>query len=93
MFALAESSESQSLGMKPFWVYEGSTKVERRVLSLPYSKEIEKLVWLRKSLAKYRLAFGQPRQSDLLEYLNALPEQDIGKLNLSDLQIKLSPPG
>ncbi len=75
----------------PYWIYDGPTKVERRVPMLPYSSEVSRLRWLKKSVAVYRLAFGQPRQDDLMEYLGTLRE-DLSTEDLEALQIRLAPP-
>jgi len=75
----------------PYWVYEGPVKVERRVPSLPFSREIRRLDWLKRSLTVYRLAFGQPRQEDLLEYLNRLLGSNMTADKLAELQIRLEP--
>jgi hypothetical protein len=58
-------------GLVPFWVYalEGGARVERHVLALPLSRDRLHLEDLRRSLAVYRMVFGQPRQDDLLAYL------------------------
>ena len=56
----------------PYWIYEGSVRVERRVPMLPFSREVTRLAWLKRSLTVYRSAFGQPRQDDLLDYLQTL---------------------
>ena len=72
MFEKATRESDSGSGLVPFWVYDGPAKVERRVPMLPFSREIDRLRWLKKSLAAYRLAFGQPRQDDLLEYLESL---------------------
>ncbi|MGH7481525.1 MAG: helicase [Longimicrobiales bacterium] len=55
----------------PYWIYEipGGAKVERRVPMFPFSRECGKLARLQRGLALYRLAFGQPRQEDLLSFL------------------------
>ncbi len=56
----------------PYWIYESgndSFKVERRVPFLPFSKEKIRYEHLKKSLGLYRLAFGQPRQEDLISIL------------------------
>jgi hypothetical protein len=66
-------------------------KVERRVPILPYSRETQRLEWLKRSLTVYRLAFGQPRQDDLLGYLNSLLGQEMSMDELEDLQIQLQP--
>jgi hypothetical protein len=49
------------------------------------------LAWLKRSLTVYRLAFGQPRQDDLLEYLQTLIGAGMDGSMLSDLQIRLEP--
>lgn len=36
---------------------------------LPFSREVEQLRRLKRSLALYQLVFGQPRQEDLLAHL------------------------
>jgi hypothetical protein len=41
-------------GLEPFWVYDGSARIERHVPVLPLSREVERLVQLRRSLAAYR---------------------------------------
>jgi hypothetical protein len=47
---------------------------------------------LRKTLAAYRLAFGQPRQEELIEFLGA-DRSDAELLRLaSRLRIDLTPP-
>ena len=55
----------------PYWIYEipGGAKVERRVFTLPMSKDEIRLRRLKSSLALYRMVFGQPRQDDLMEHL------------------------
>jgi len=60
---------------------EEGWNVERRVPLLPLSREISQLRRLKQMLAIYRLAFGQPRQEDLLEYLarNDLENSDAPK--------------
>ncbi len=53
----------------PYWVYEGAHHIERYVPMLPMSREIDQLERLKKSLAVYRMVFGQPRQEDLAAWL------------------------
>jgi len=51
----------------PYWHYpEGHTRIERYVPMMPMSKEVAKLDDALKVLVYYRLAFGQPRQEELL---------------------------
>jgi hypothetical protein len=87
MFAAARAESSNDSDLVPYWLYEGPTSVERRVPMLPFSREHERLDWLKRSLTVYRLAFGQPRQDDLLNYLNRLsvtfPPEELAKLQIS----------
>ena len=55
--------------IEPFWVYEGPAHIERHVPLIPLSREVERLERLKRSLAAYRMVFGQPRQEDLIAYL------------------------
>ena len=75
--------------MVPYWVFhEGPAKIERHVPVMPFSREAAALPKLRKTLAAYRLAFGQPRQEELVEFLGAnLSDEELGRL-----RIDLSPP-
>ena len=44
-------------------------RFERLVPTLPFSRDEARLAALKRSLAAYRLAFGQPRQEDLIAFL------------------------
>tara|TARA_R110002072_G_scaffold91255_6_gene203546 strand:+ start:488 stop:3625 length:3138 start_codon:yes stop_codon:yes gene_type:complete len=90
MFAAAREDALVENDMVPYWIYDGPTKVERRVPMLPYSRETARLKWLKKSVAVYRLAFGQPRQDDLMEYLRTMSEH-LSPEDLEALQIRLAP--
>ena len=72
----------------PFRGLDGPTKVERHILSLPFSREETRLSWLNRSVALYCLAFGQPRQDDLLALLDQVREE-IAPEVLAQLQISL----
>jgi hypothetical protein len=94
MFAAARLDASPEAGdLEPYWVYaiDGGATIERYVPALPLSREIEKLELLKRSLAIYRLAFGQPRQDDLTLYLSRLPEDRLRDV-MSELRIDLTPP-
>jgi len=87
-----QTDDGSQRGLSPYWIYPGTAKVERHVPALPLSKEQLKLEGLRRSLAVYRMVFGQPRQEDLLSYLsNILRPEQLNK-NQKYLQIDLSPP-
>jgi hypothetical protein len=75
----------------PYWLFPGDAKIERHVPAVAFSREAERLHELRRSLAIYRMVFGQSRQEDLITYLLAiLPQQERAKI-FAELQIDLSP--
>lgn len=78
----------------PFWIYpvENGARIERHVPALPLSRDRAHLAALKRSLAVYRMVFGQPRQEDLLEFLlRVLPEDEVEAV-AEELRIDLSPP-
>lgn len=79
--------------MVPYWVFHlGAARIERHVPVLPFSSEAVNLPRLRKTLAAYRLAFGQPRQEELIEFLGADRSDAEMLLLASTLRIDLTPP-
>jgi Helicase conserved C-terminal domain len=97
LFHAAARSRGRGVGdLVPYWVYAtlDGARIERHVPSLPLSREVGKLEQLKRSLAVYRLAFGQPRQADLEAYLeaNLARFSDAERLALvGKLRIDLSP--
>lgn len=78
----------------PFWLYpvEGGARIERHIVALPLSRDQIRLQDLRRTLAVYRMVFGQPRQDDLIEcVLSHLPEEQIQSF-VAQLRVDLSPP-
>jgi hypothetical protein len=80
--------------LTPYWIYplEGGACIERRVPLLPYSREEVQLERLRRSLAIYRMVFGQPRQEDLLAYLNSRIQAGDYVADTTKWKISLEPP-
>jgi hypothetical protein len=79
----------------PAWIFQpdvvSGARIERYVPALPLSRDRAKLADLKRGLAVYRLAFGQPRQEDLVEYLRSrFSDEEIAQL-LGDFKIDLSP--
>jgi hypothetical protein len=73
-------------------VYPGHAAIERHVSAYPMSRDVTRLEAFRRSLAIYRIVFGQPRQDDLLEYLaERIPTDRLAGLS-SSWQIDLCPP-
>ncbi|MBI3969916.1 MAG: DEAD/DEAH box helicase [Chloroflexi bacterium] len=78
----------------PYWIYpvEGGESIERHVPALPLSRDAERFGALRRSLAVYRMVFGQPRQEDLVAYLlSRLSKEQIERMT-AELRVDLSPP-
>lgn len=80
-------------GIVPFWIFEieNGYKIYRHIPAVPMSRELEKLESLHSSLAVYRLAFGQPRQEDLIEYLQSRVDYNLNLEELLKYRIDLSP--
>ena len=78
----------------PYWVQAapGGAAIERTVLAQPLSREVGRSAELSRALAVYRLAFGQPRQEDLLAYLEQVMSEEQMRALAADLQIDLAPP-
>lgn len=94
LFDAASRSRELLSDIVPFWVYalKNGAAIERHVPALPLSRDVARLASLRKSLAVYRMVFGQARQEELLSYLmDRVPEADRQRL-VEDLRIDLAPP-
>jgi hypothetical protein len=95
LFELAKAYRSvRDNDLVPYWVYAHprGAVIERHVPSLPLSRDVTRHQALRRSLALYRMVFGQPRQDELVEYLASLGG-DSGGMSVDDLRIDLSPDG
>jgi hypothetical protein len=89
--AAGDRTETDS-ELVPFWIYPGSAKIERHVLALPYSRELDRLEALRNALSIYRLAFGQARQEDIIDHLLARLGPKQAATLAAELRIDLRPP-
>ena len=92
-YQLADDDFAGEGGLIPHWVFpEGDARIQRHSPVLPLSRDADRLVALRRSLAVYRMVFGQPRQDDLVEFiLREIPEEQCDGLAAA-LTIDLSPP-
>ncbi|MBS6529214.1 MAG: hypothetical protein KH403_17195 [Bacteroides caccae] len=92
LFALAASQRKAGQSdLIPYWIFEeGTSRVERRVPILPYSKESIKFKRLKRELALYRIVFGQPRQEDLLFGLKHSGDESL--TDMAQWLISLEPP-
>lgn len=95
LFGVARSErEEGATDMVPFWIYpvEDGARIERHVPALPLSRDRDKISALRRSLAAYRMVFGQARQEDLLSYLLARFTDEEVSVYSDALRIDLQPP-
>jgi len=94
LFQLAVDDRAPGMtDLVPYWIFEtdGGYRVQRRVPMLPMSREIAQLERLKKSLAVYRLVFGQARQEELLAYLAGADEAK--RKAMMEARIRLGPEG
>lgn len=95
-FELAKQGRSpEASDLVPYWVYpvEGGASIERHVFTLPLSRDVERLRDLKGALATYRLAFGQPRQEELVAFLDRWYDESERALLVDALGINLAPVG
>lgn len=76
----------------PYWVFPGPFTIERHVPQLPLSRDHHRYQQVRNTLTLYRLAFGQPRQEDLVTLLRNYngPVPRDGATGLVDLRPRRS---
>lgn len=91
-FAAAELLRQPGMNdLWPWWAYPGEAKIERWIPSFPLSRDQQREQRLQRQRALYRLAFGQPRQEDLLSILDQQGYADNDE-RLAELRIDLRPP-
>lgn len=75
-------------GMVPYWVYarQGGATIERYVPAMPLSRESAAYRRLLRTVVEYRSVMGQPRQEDLVAFLESRQGVDV-----PDLSLDLSP--
>lgn len=72
LFEMALSARREAINdLVPYWIFEpeNGLKISRFIPVLPLSRDIDMLKNLRGSLAAYRMVLGQPRQEDLVNFL------------------------
>jgi hypothetical protein len=93
LFDQAAAERSVASDVTPYWVFAvpDGAHIERHVPALPLSRDTDRLERLRRSLAAYRMVFGQARQEELLAYLlSRFPVGETAQL-AENLRIDLSP--
>ncbi len=93
LFEAAQEQSSSGRGLVPYWIFPllGGAHIERHVPALPLSRDASQLVALQRSLAVYRMVFGQPRQDDLTTFLLEQCDSEILDEVAPLLRIDLSP--
>jgi len=62
-------SGDDSGDLYPYWIFPGPHNTERHILEFHLSRDGQQWEKLRESLVLYKLAYGQPRQEDMVELL------------------------
>jgi hypothetical protein len=88
-----QGREPNQNDLVPFWIFEleNGYKIWRFIPSLPLSRELEQLESLKNSLVAYRMVLGQPRQEDLVGFLQQRFEEGMDPNEFSKYRIDLSP--
>jgi hypothetical protein len=88
-FEAAESNRPPGMDeLWPAWIYPGEARIDCWVPYSPLSRDVAKEQRLQRERVLYRLAFGQPRQEDLVQVLSQAEEGE-----LADVRIDLTPQG
>ena len=96
LFKIAlKERESGANDLIPFWIFnQGNAKIQRHLPAIPMSRENNQKNALSRSLAVYRMVFGQPRQEDLINFINSQFGGDIEGAKIDKIlncRIDLSP--
>ena len=90
VFDIAEANREGSSGdMEPYWFAPGEAVIERSVLSFPMSRDQPAWERMKDILALYRLAYGQPRQEDMVDLLR---RRGVTPTDVEALRLRLGPP-
>lgn len=92
--AARKDRDSASSDLIPFWVFavDEGARIERYIPALPLSRDLEHYEALRRSLAVYRMVFGQSRQEELTTYLLSRLSGDKVETLSGLLRVNLEPP-
>ena len=94
LFEAALEQSGSGRGLVPYWLFPltDGAYIERHVPALPLSQDASQLKALKRSLAIYRMVFGQPRQDDLVAFLQERCPPEMLKEIEPLLRIDLSAP-
>lgn len=95
LFEIARERSPDDHGLVPYWLFplKDGAHIERHVPALPLSRDAHQLESLRRSLAVYRMVFGQPRQDDLMAFLVERLSRERREAIEPLLRVDLTPPG
>lgn len=85
LFKCAEEDRAAGVcELVPNWVFEdGPARIERIVPVVPLSRAEQRLADLKRGLGRYRLAFGQPRQEELVSLFSDANVEEVERRTLS----------
>lgn len=93
LFDMAKAARKTQSDLVPYWICEvaDGQKIIRHIPALPMSRDLERLGYLKNSMAVYRLALGQPRQEDLVKFLQAQINPELAQEDIDACRIELAP--
>jgi len=94
LFRLAHENRVGGLNdIVPYWTYEveGGQSIRRHIPIFPLSRDQERLEELKKTLVAYRMVLGQPRQEDLVHFLQERFAEGVDPDEFLKFRIDLSP--
>ena len=93
LFKVASEQSRDGRGLEPYWLFPlaDGAHIERHVPALPLSRDSDQYMALKRSLAVYRMVFGQPRQEDLVAFLLQRCDPEALQRLQSLMRIDLSP--
>jgi hypothetical protein len=94
LFLMAEKHKpTDKCDLIPFWHMDGNEihDIETIIPIYRYSKDLEKVNYIKMVLGNYRLTFGQPRQEELIYILGGIEKNLENRRLLKELCINLCP--
>jgi hypothetical protein len=89
--AALTSRDADQDDLVPFWLMPGTAKIERYVPALPFSRDEERYARVLRQVTLYRMVFGQPRQDDLIAYLQETVGQGEAERLAGLVRVDLAP--
>ncbi|MGN7863510.1 DEAD/DEAH box helicase family protein [Chryseobacterium sp. 22458] len=94
IYTTVEAKKLGKCDLIPYWYYpdkDNVNSIETIIPLYPYSRDLDKLNYIKNVLVNYRLTFGQPRQEELVYMLGENSSNEQYRENLIKFLINLCP--